>query len=319
MLDEPDAHLHASQQAIVLRQLIDAAESSGKQIIFTTHSPEILTQAPEECIRWIGRPTDGSESDCGVDIETLLCSLGVQYWAAARNEAVPDIIVYVEGKTDRPIIQAVVNHCRKHSSKPLPSTVVIPHKSGRFDSTAVEALQRLASQVKPQTRVVGIRDLDWFYGDLEDTKEQVRSGTSWACLTLPCKEIENLLFDPELLFEMYARNVPLEELKQIVDTSSRDPRLVDEWRFNVRARIRERRPNHEDDSTKERRSDEIFNDWASDAELRRRLVAGKELHKLVRLAVSDKFQRSRNSPHAIESLPELPACLARIGEVIFGH
>lgn len=317
LLDEPDAHLHASQQSTVLRQLIEATEANNKQVVFTTHSPEILTQAPGECIRWIESSGSTVATHSDVDVEALLDQLGVQYWGAAKRETMPDIVVYVEGKTDRPIIEAIINHHRAESPESLPSTLVIPHKSGRFDATAVQALQRLASQVKPDARIVGIRDLDWFYGTLEQTQEQVRDGPNWACLTLPCKEIENLLCEPELLSEVYEGEIELSRIEEIVSAESGKKSLVDEWKYNIVPRIRKMLPSGDDDSTKERKANIMFDEWAASDETRVRLVAGKELYKRIRLAIKEECGISRNSVHAIERVKELPLLLQAVGNLIF--
>ena len=317
LLDEPDAHLHASQQSTVLRQLIEATEANDKQIVITTHSPEILTQAPEECIRWIESSGSTVATLPDVDVEALLCQLGVKYLGAVKRKSIPDIVVYVEGKTDKPVIEAIINHHRAHSQGQLPSTLVIPHKSGRFDATAVQALQRLASQVKPGARVVGIRDLDWFYGSLEQTREQVHKGPNWACFTLPCKEIENLLCEPELLVAVYQGEIELTRIEEIVSAESGEKSLVDEWKNNVTPRIRKVLPNSDDDSTKERKANAMCDEWAASYETRIRLVAGKELYKRIRIAIKKECGISRNSVHAIETVKDLPASLQAVRDIIF--
>lgn len=66
LLDEPDAHLHASQQAIILDLMLDVASSGDRQVIIASHSREIITRVPSECIRWvetIRRRKEGSKSD----------------------------------------------------------------------------------------------------------------------------------------------------------------------------------------------------------------------------------------------------------------
>ena len=51
LLDEPDAHLHASLQSELLNQLRQAVESDHeKQILVSTHSVEMVKQAPLEII-----------------------------------------------------------------------------------------------------------------------------------------------------------------------------------------------------------------------------------------------------------------------------
>jgi predicted ATP-dependent endonuclease of OLD family len=51
VLDEPDVYLHADLQ----RRLIRLLEGSESQIIMSTHSPEIVVEAPPDAVVWVDR------------------------------------------------------------------------------------------------------------------------------------------------------------------------------------------------------------------------------------------------------------------------
>ncbi|HEX8203759.1 MAG TPA: AAA family ATPase, partial [Isosphaeraceae bacterium] len=139
LLDEPDSHLHASQQAIVL-DLLEEAAQGNRQVILATHSPEVICRAPVESLRWVERGTEAVMG--GDDTATMLERLGATpdlYLPLARH---PEIIVYVEGKTDKPILESLIRWCRARHEGDLPSTLVIPHKDGRYEAVALQSIVR---------------------------------------------------------------------------------------------------------------------------------------------------------------------------------
>lgn len=50
LLDEPDAHLHATLQTKIVTLLNEVSQSNGKQILFCTHSPDLIRSHPFEAI-----------------------------------------------------------------------------------------------------------------------------------------------------------------------------------------------------------------------------------------------------------------------------
>lgn len=57
LIDEVDMHLHPEWQQVVLQGLTDAFPNV--QFIVTTHSPQVLSTIPRECIRILGRDVNG--------------------------------------------------------------------------------------------------------------------------------------------------------------------------------------------------------------------------------------------------------------------
>jgi energy-coupling factor transporter ATP-binding protein EcfA2 len=315
LLDEPDAHLHASQQAIILDLMLDAALRLGRQVIIASHSPEIITRVPPETLRWIERESQDAQS--GEDIDRLLERLGATPDIYISRSALPKVLVYVEGVKDRPILEALLKWCRSKSAIPLPTTLVIPHRDGRFESPTLQGIARVVKEFSAGTIVVGVRDMDWYYYDLPTENPEILTGDGWSLITLPCKEMENLLCDPDFLFQAYEDKLSKEQIQQIVDEESNTSEIVDEWRYQLRTRIRDHYPNSDDPSTKDRNADEKFNLWACDPSIRHRLVAGKALLSRVRNRTRREHSLNFYPTRAFEKISSLPQPLLEIVKQIF--
>lgn len=105
---------------------------------------------------------------------------------------------------------------------------------------------------------MGVRDLDWYYDELPGSEPKMDSGDGWTMITLPCKEMENLFCDAALLFEAYGGVLSQQDIQQIIDAESQDADLLEEWRYQVRPRVRDRLPKSLDASSREREADSIF-------------------------------------------------------------
>lgn len=314
LLDEPDSHLHASQQAVILDLVLQAVES-GRQVVVSTHSPELISRVPPDSLRWIDRNSTWAAS--GAEIETILGSLGATPDFYIPKTSLPELLDYVEGITDRPIIEAIIKWCRLKSGSPLPTTIVIPHRDGRFDNVTLQIIGRFARTLRSGVEIAGIRDLDWYYHEQPVAEPLLDVGDSWRLLTLPCKELENLYCDSEILRIATESAVNPAELEELVRSESLFPDLVDEWRFQVRPNIRKRLPSSYDESTKERIAEETFARWAADPDVRRRLVAGKALLARLKVKIREKYQRSFYPTRLFDRLDALPPLFQQIADFIF--
>ena len=105
LLDEPDAHLHARLQEQLMGIMVRLARDEQAQFILATHSPPLLSAAPEGSIRVCG---DGKvvPLDLGPWQLRLLEDLG----AMDRMEIVPLLtnraLVFVENRSDRKLLEA---------------------------------------------------------------------------------------------------------------------------------------------------------------------------------------------------------------------
>ncbi len=315
LLDEPDAHLHASQQAVILDLMLDVAASSGRQVIIASHSPEIITRVPSECIRWVDR--GNTEAQGGFEVGQMLEQMGATPDVYVSRQELPDVLVYVEGVDDRPTIEAVINWCRQRSPGGLPTTLVIPHRDGRFEGPTLKGIVRLAREIRHSVTVVGIRDLDWYYDELPGQSPELTNSDGWSLLTLPCKELENLFCESSLLFRAYDRSIPEEELQRIIDEESASTDLINQWRYQVRHRVRDRLPKNLDPSTRERQADETFQSWQNDPGLRCRLVAGKALLRQIRQRIRQEHNKQFYPSRLLEKCELLTPSLLSIAKAIF--
>jgi AAA domain, putative AbiEii toxin, Type IV TA system len=315
LLDEPDAHLHASQQAVILDLMLDAAATADRQVIIASHSPEIISRVPAECLRWIEK--GNSTANSGYDIGRILEHLGVSADMYIPRSELPDVLVYVEGVEDRPIIEALIKWCRKHAVGTLPTTLVIPHRDGRFDGPTLQGIVRFTRAINQKTAVVGVRDLDWYYSELPASEPTTETGDGWTLINVPCKEMENLFCEVPILFRAYDEAISHDDLKMIVDEESANAELVDDWCYQVRPRVRGRMSKSLDESTKERQAEEIFLKWRSDPDLRRRLVAGKGLLRKVRHRIRTERMKSFHPIRVFEKIAELTTPLQSIAKSIF--
>lgn len=323
LLDEPDAHLHSSQQAVILELMVDASCRLKRQIIIATHSPEIITRVPQGCLRWVERNSEVARG--GEEVGTMLERLGATPDVYVPPAGLPQVLVYVEGVKDRPIVEALIKWCRAKvaSSLPdeaassLPTTLVIPHKDGRFEAPTLQGIARVVKEFYGGARVVGIRDMDWYYNTLPPDGPIVDAGDGWALITLPCKEMENLFCDPDVLFHAYECRISKESIETILDTESQSQVLVEEWQYQVKPRVRDGLPRGHDPSTREREADEMFAAWSSNAAIRRRLVAGKSLLGQVRNRVRRDHALAFYPERVFDRLNRLSAALAVIARQIF--
>jgi predicted ATPase len=321
VFDEPDAHLHSSQQAVILDLLMHTALQTGRQIVIATHSPELINRAPEECIRWIDR-TNPAPSQAIEKIQALK-DLGANFDIYMVPTKLPQRIVYVEGVTDRPFVEAIILWCRHHlQGKELPSTLVVHHRDGRFDAVALHSIARVAQTLNATTHIIGIRDRDYYYESLPAPDVETEHGQGWTLLTLPCKEFENLLCDPDILIQVFGeaptkKPYTLQEISEIVDGCSENRELVNKWSYQIEPRIRDGLPKSLDPASKEERASDTFQQWSCDAVTRRRLVAGKELLKRVRQKLKEGSGTDYYPPNIMENLKTLSPELKQIAKAIF--
>ena len=105
LLDEPDAHLHARLQEQLMGIMVRLARDEQGQFILATHSPQLLSAAPEGSVK-VCREGTVVPLDLGSGQLRLLEDLG----AMDRMEIVPLLsnraVVFVENRSDRKLLEA---------------------------------------------------------------------------------------------------------------------------------------------------------------------------------------------------------------------
>ena len=107
LLDEPDAHLHASLQEQLVERLWDLATTTGKQVLMATHSTEILRAATPETILHVRGSQGGSYLTEEHQKVGLIAGLGSEYAPRIDRIKKTKRVLFVEGKTDVRILQAL--------------------------------------------------------------------------------------------------------------------------------------------------------------------------------------------------------------------
>jgi predicted ATPase len=108
LLDEPDAHLHPSLQDQLLESLGRIASASDKQVLVATHSAEILRHAlPTDVLQLRGGGKGSKYLQEDSQKVGLLAGLGSDYAPRIDRAKRTKRILFVEGRTDIPILKAL--------------------------------------------------------------------------------------------------------------------------------------------------------------------------------------------------------------------
>ncbi|WKC37547.1 AAA family ATPase [Ectopseudomonas chengduensis] len=99
LLDEPDAHLHPTLQHEIIKQLEKVSQTTGKQIFFSTHSPELIKAHPAERILSITNNSTRYLQDDQGKISSL-SGIGSEYHPLLDNTKRIRKILFVENESD---------------------------------------------------------------------------------------------------------------------------------------------------------------------------------------------------------------------------
>ncbi len=184
LLDEPDAHLHASVQRQIARLIQDEAETR-EQVIVATHSSEFLDEFPSSALRWIDRSTTtASQTE---SFGRVLVDLGAMTNAHAIAYTGSDAFLFVEGRTDVKVIGTLLS---KMLDETIRKRIAIRRLEGgdnvkRLDAAA--AFEMATKHICPT--VIALCDSDYRSAESASDGEM----RYVKIIRLPCKELENLI------------------------------------------------------------------------------------------------------------------------------
>ncbi|MGD9675853.1 MAG: ATP-dependent endonuclease [Candidatus Bipolaricaulia bacterium] len=107
ILDEPEVYLHPDLQ----RRLMQVLVASGQQFVLATHSPEIVSEAPQAALVWVDRSRRSArrvEDDS--TLSDLSTSIGSPFNLGLARVLRTKAAVFVEG-SDTAILRRVANVC----------------------------------------------------------------------------------------------------------------------------------------------------------------------------------------------------------------
>lgn len=210
LLDEPDAHLHASLQSELLRGLLAYfdGENSERQIFISTHSVEIIKLAPLNVIFSMETRKYLFEEASRV---AVLSGVGSEYFPKLDLLKRYKKLVFVENESDQRILSILGDKCGLH----MPNDVVYWTNT---DSHADRKRMFLELQrIIPELKCVSLRDRDMDCVDVVGdglTYKPIQQGQDDAILLLQWrrKNIESYLLCPNAIAR--ASNKPVEEVKK---------------------------------------------------------------------------------------------------------
>ena len=191
LIDEPELHLHPDLQAKILTYMRTIAQETPTQFVITTHSPTILDQAFDNELFVMNEQVNGTAENQlrqvatnAERLEALKQLAGSAYFLTTGR-----VLVCIEGEPDvdpeKPTDARLLGLLYPRAA----AVTLVPTK-GR--STVITTVQRLREHVPEDTyriRVRGIVDADQSAGAVTGLE------------VLPVCMIENLLLDPESIFE----------------------------------------------------------------------------------------------------------------------
>lgn len=149
LLDEPDAHLHASLQSELLNRLCTMAQ--GKQILISTHSVEMIRQAPLNTIY--------SMDKCGyLEEETsragALTGIGSEYFPKIDLLKRYKKLIFVENESDKKVLSTLGALC----GNSMPSDVV--YWANTYSHQERKKMFEELRKYIPDLKCISLRDRD---------------------------------------------------------------------------------------------------------------------------------------------------------------
>ena len=214
LLDEPDAHLHASLQSELLEKLLSTVQSeTGKQILVSTHSVEMIKQAPLNIVFSMEARKYLAEESSRV---AVLAGVGSEYFPKLDLLKRYKRLIFVENESDKRILEYFGNLC----GLPLPVDVVY-WANTESHSTRRHIFNEL-HKIIPELKCISLRDRDM------DNVDSIGPGLEFKGITLPQdspilllewrrKNIESYLLCPKAI--SLASKKEVSDVKQYIQTN----------------------------------------------------------------------------------------------------
>lgn len=209
LLDEPDAHLHASLQSELLCKLKEAIEvEPEKQIFVSTHSVEMIKKAPLNIIFSMDARKYLSEETSRV---AVLAGIGSEYFPKIDLLKRYKRLIFVENESDKNILSILGNICG------ITLTDEIVYWANTDDHATRRRIFDSLQSIIPELKCISLRDRDM------DNPDVVGEGLKYKAISLEAdspilllewrrKNIESYLLCPKAIAEATGRSV--DDIKQ---------------------------------------------------------------------------------------------------------
>jgi energy-coupling factor transporter ATP-binding protein EcfA2 len=206
LIDEPEQHLHPDLQAKILTYMRNVSRESNAQFVITTHSPTILDQAFDDELFALSAPsTDPGENQLrriatnAERLDALKQLTGSAYFLTTGR-----VVVCIEGEPESETTDASDLSLLELMYPRATAFTLVPTRGKGNVINTVRSLRGYVPEDAFRIRVRGLVDAD-------------QSGEGIVGVeTLPVCMIENLLLDPEVIFE-YAVSL---EIDKFADAAS---------------------------------------------------------------------------------------------------
>jgi len=207
LLDEPDAHLHASLQSLLLKKLEKICKSKNKQILMVSHSPELIKLVDYRKILHV-------EDSKAIYLQSreqkvlVLEGLGSKYFPLLDDIIEHKKILLVENNSDTRIL----SHFCFQLGLEWPANLVewvTNKRHGERKTLIIELNQKIMQQTNKPIAAYSLRDLDDDnYSSTTNTlrpsgfSDQFDDSGNYRILryrTLRRREIENYLIIPSAI------------------------------------------------------------------------------------------------------------------------
>lgn len=153
LLDEPDAHLHASLQGTLIKELDDISKKNNKQILLATHSPEVIKTFDYERIMYIDGTRIHYMSDNKSKVK-VLSGIGTEYFPLIEEITHKRRLLLVENNSDSTYLQ---KFCNKIGQWPANNIAVWP-RADKY-TERVHLYEYLRTQI-PDIKCISLNDKD---------------------------------------------------------------------------------------------------------------------------------------------------------------
>ena len=210
LLDEPDAHLHASLQSALLNDLLSFCkdENSNKQILVSTHSVEMIKQAPLDIVFSMETRSYLFEEQSRVSV---LSGVGNEYFPQLDLLKRYKKLIFVENDSDKQILKILGNKCGIE----MPNDVV--YWANTYSHADRKRIFEELHKIIPELKCVSLRDRDM------DCPDAVGEGLTYKTISIPTnspilllqwrrKNIESYLLCPKAIAQAAGKSI--EEIKR---------------------------------------------------------------------------------------------------------